>query len=268
MSNTAFTFHAGTTPLLLSIPHDGRELPDDIAERMTPYAKALPDTDWHVARLYAFATDIGASVITARQSRYVIDLNRPASDGPLYDGQVSTGLCPARTFSGEPVYIDAATVDAGEQSGRTERYWQPYHEQIEKTLLKLKAAHGHALLWDAHSIMSEVPALFAGKLPVLNLGTFDGRSCSAHIQSALDAVAASSPYSSVCNGRFKGGYITRHYGRPDHGIHAVQLELAQRSYMNEKTLRYDASRSAQLVRTLRELLLTFIQSAKPARVQT
>lgn len=268
MSNPVFTFQAGTTPLLVSIPHDGRELPDDIAVRMTPDAKALPDTDWHVARLYAFATDLGASVITARQSRYVVDLNRPASDGPLYAGQVSTGLCPVQTFRGKPVYIDAATVDDAERQRRIKLYWQPYHDRIGQTLLKLKATHGYALLWDAHSIASELPSLFAGRLPVLNLGTFDGRSCNLGIQNELDAVAANSRYSSVCNGRFTGGFITRHYGRPDDGIHAVQLELAQRGYMDEKTLRYDADRSAQLARTLRELLLAFMQSAKHVCAQT
>ena len=262
MSEAGYTFHAGQTPLLISIPHDGRVLPVDIELRMTAAGKALPDTDWHVAQLYRFATDIGASVITAGLSRYVIDLNRPAADSPLYAGQVSTGLCPAKTFAGESIYLNDATVDEDERNVRVARYWRPYHDRIGETLALLKDAHGYALLWDAHSIISEVPALFDGELPVLNLGTYQGRSCDQGIEDALAEVARQSPYSAVCNGRFTGGFITRHYGAPDEHVHAVQLELAQRSYMDEKTLRYDASRSAALIETLRELLLTFMRSAQ------
>ncbi|MEQ8206079.1 MAG: N-formylglutamate deformylase, partial [Woeseia sp.] len=246
MSDPVFTFHEGSTPLLISIPHDGREVPESIVSRMTDAGRALPDTDWHVARLYEFAKTLGASLIIARQSRYVVDLNRPAADVPLYEGRVSTGLCPAKTFGGELIYRDAAAVAADEQAQRIKQYWRPYHAQIELTLDRLKQRHGYALLWDAHSIASEVPTLFAGELPVLNLGTFDGKSCSQHIRRELAGFADRSPFSAVCDGRFKGGFITRHYGRPENAVHAVQLELAQRSYMNEKTLRYDASSSNEL----------------------
>lgn len=264
MSNSVFSFHEGSTPLLISIPHDGREVPDNIASRMTAVGKALPDTDWHVARLYDFAKALGASLIIACQSRYVVDLNRPAADVPLYQGQVSTGVCPARTFGGEPIYSDAATVGAEEQAQRIAQYWRPYHTRIEQALDHLKERYGYALLWDAHSIASEVPALFDGELPVLNLGSFDGKSCSPSIRRELAGCAARSPFSAVCDGRFKGGFITRHYGRPEMNVHALQLELAQRSYMNEKTLRYDASRSKKLADTLRGLLETYLQSAKSA----
>ncbi len=262
MSEAGYTLHLGTTPLLVSIPHDGRVVPADIELRMTPAGKALADTDWHVAQLYSFAAGIGASVITAGFSRYVVDLNRPAEDSALYSGQVSTGLCPAKTFAGEAIYQNDASVSAEERGLRIERYWRPYHDRISDTLTLLKEAHGYALLWDAHSIISEVPSLFEGELPVLNIGTFQGQSCSSEIEQDLVAVASRSPYSSVCNGRFTGGYITRHYGQPAEQVHAVQLELAQRSYMDEKTLRYDARRSAALVETLRELLLKFMQSGQ------
>jgi len=262
MSNAVYDFYEGELPLLISVPHDGRELPDDIASRMTPAARQLPDTDWHVAELYAFARDMGASMICARYSRYVVDLNRPADDAALYPGQVATGICPAFTFAGDALYEDRAGVSAGEREARTERYWQPYHRCIERKLAELKSRHGFALLWDAHSIASEVPGLFDGQLPVLNLGTNKGQSCAADIEAALVQVAEDSDYTFVSNGRFTGGHITRYFGQPAAGIHAVQLELAQRSYMDEKTLRYDQQRATALRRVIRELLNTYIATAK------
>ncbi len=256
-----YAFTPGHAPLVVSIPHDGRDVPDAIAARMSEVGRALPDTDWHVRRLYGFATTLGASVLAARWSRYVVDLNRPADDAALYPGQVSTGICPARTFGNEAIYADGGTVDAGERATRIERYWRPYHERLRRELEAVRERHGYALLWDAHSIRSEVPALFDGELPVLNVGTWDGRSCAATIEDALWAVASLAPYSAVRNGRFTGGYTTRHYGRPAHGVHAVQLELAQRAYMDERTLRYDEPRGRALADTLRALLRAYLESA-------
>jgi N-formylglutamate amidohydrolase len=261
VSEDVFTFHDGSTPLLISIPHDGRLLPDDIESRMTAAGRAIPDTDWHVAELYAFAEELGASVITARYSRYVVDLNRPPGDLALYASQVSTGICPERTFAGAPLYENDAGVDADEQKARVGRYWWPYHQRIASTLAALKKAHGYALLWDAHSIVSHVPALFDGELPVLNVGTWNGRSCAPEMEQALTRIVNDAPYTSIVNGRFTGGYITRHHGDPSRDIHAVQLELAQRSYMDERTLRYDAVRSKALIRVLRKLLQTYLESA-------
>ncbi len=262
MTDAVFNFDAGSSPLLISVPHDGREVPEDIAARMTASGRELPDTDWHVAQLYAFARDLGASMISARYSRYVVDLNRPADDAALYAGQVSTGICPARTFGGAAIYRDDDTVSAAERDARITRYWRPYHDRIARTLAELKAAHGYALLWDAHSIASEVPGLFDGELPVLNLGTNNGLSCAPQIEIELAQLAAASPYSSVCNGRFTGGYITRCFGQPGDRVHAVQLELAQRSYMDEKTLRYDQERAAALRRVLSAMLESCLQTAK------
>jgi N-formylglutamate amidohydrolase len=249
-----FTWREGDSPLLVSIPHDGREIPAEIAARMTAAGRAIPDTDWHVRRLYEFAASLGASVIAANYSRYVVDLNRPPQDDALYPGQVSTGLCPAQTFSGEDIYADGRGVDAAERQERVARYWEPYHAQLARKLEEIRKEFGYALLWDAHSIRNEVPRLFQGKLPELNLGTNDGRSCAEAIGRRLAETAGTLPHSWVLNGRFKGGYITRHYGRPTAGIHAVQLEIAQRAYMDEDTLEYDERKAARLAQSVRVLL--------------
>jgi N-formylglutamate amidohydrolase len=255
---TVFDFHAGTTPLLVSIPHDGRQLPPEIATRMTAAGRSLPDTDWHVARLYEFARDLGASIITARYSRYVVDLNRPADDAALYSGQQATGLCPRRTFDGRDLYATEPRIDTAD---RLARFWYPYHDKIRTTLSELRKTHGRALLWDAHSIASRVPTLFDGELPVLNIGTFDGRSCAEAIASAVMRAASKSPYDAVRDARFKGGYITRCYGRPVDDVHAIQLELAQRAYMDEATAEYDEPKASQLRDTLRALLTAFTMPA-------
>lgn len=261
MSEPVYEFHAGESPLFVSVPHDGRYVPAGIAAGMTAAGRALADTDWHVTRLYDFVRELGASVITARCSRYVIDLNRPADDSALYPGRAATGLCPVRTFRGEPIYRDAGPLPADEQQSRIETYWRPYHVRIERELERLRTRYGYALLWDAHSIVSEVPALFDGLLPELNLGTFGGASTAAEIEAALWREAQAAPFSAVLNGRFTGGYITRQYGRPAERRHAVQLELAQQSYMDENTLRYDVLRAARLRDTLRALLQTYLQAA-------
>jgi N-formylglutamate amidohydrolase len=258
-----YDFHEGTLPLLVSVPHDGRRVPADIEAMLSPDALALPDTDWHVARLYGFCRDLGASLIVARYSRYVVDLNRSPSDDALYPGQLSTGLCPSRTFAGQPIYADGKDVPGEERERRTRQYWRPYHEQLQSCLEELTARHGYALLWDAHSIASRVPRLFEGVLPALNIGTNDGSSCPASIEEAVQSAA--SGYTSVVNGRFRGGYITRRYGVPDRGWHAIQLELAQRCYMDEDTLIYDATLAAGLAKTLRRMLITFVDSAEESR---
>lgn len=262
MSEAVFDVVRGSTPLLVSIPHDGRLVPDAISARLSAAGRALPDTDWHVARLYAFAADLGASVITAHYSRYVVDLNRPPDDAVLYGKGLTTGICPDRTFAGEPIYEDGTPVGEDEVRARISTYWRPYHAQLAEMLAAIREEFGYALLWDAHSIVSEAPLLFDGELPVLNLGTWGGRSCAADIEQALAGVLAGAPQSSVINGRFTGGHITRHYGDPAKEVHAVQLELAQRSYMDEKTMRYDKSLSAQLVPVLRELLRTYLEAAR------
>ncbi|MEX2125368.1 MAG: N-formylglutamate deformylase [Woeseia sp.] len=256
-----FSRHQGTAPVLISIPHDGRRMPPRIAARMTDAGLALPDTDWYVRRLYEFAKLSGATVVAAKYSRYVIDLNRSADDGVLYEGQVSTGLCPLKTFAGDAIYREGETVSDRQKKRRIERYWQPYHAELADTIAHIKEQFGYALLWDAHSIRGAVPSLFEGELPDLNIGTNDGQSCPKTIEGAVAKVAAGSPYSLVINGRFKGGFITRHYGDPKNNVFALQLELAQRCYMNETTLRYDQKRAATLCTALSEMLAAFQESA-------
>ena len=252
-----YRFEKGDSPLLISVPHDGRLIPDELRTRMTDAGLAIPDTDWHVCRLYEFAAELGASFLIARYSRYVVDLNRPPDDGAMYEGQVATGLCPRYTFAGEPLYRDDAAVGAAEAAKRIERYWRPYHERLSQTLEELKARHGRAFLWDAHSIPSRVPRLFDGELPVLNLGNFDGRSCDPDAARELARIASASPYKAVLNGRFKGGYITRRYGDPAGGVQAMQLELAQRAYMDEFSHEYDPALAGRLRQTLAALLVAF-----------
>ena len=258
---SAFSFHEGDSPLLISVPHDGCHLPPEMSEHMTPEGLALPDTDWHVAELYSFAREMGASMLVANYSRYVVDLNRPATDDALYEGQVATGLCPSQTFSGHDIYVSGAP-GRDEVARRVESWWRPYHDKLEQMLATLRARHGYALLWDAHSIASVVPRLFDGELPVLNIGTHAGRSCSPGIERAIAELALASNYSSALNGRFQGGYITRHYGEPERHIHAVQLEIAQREYMNESTGQFDAHLAEQLRGTLRQMLKAFLGTAK------
>ncbi|HMN35416.1 MAG: N-formylglutamate deformylase [Chiayiivirga sp.] len=251
-----FTLESGRAPLLVSLPHDGSHIPDALAARMTPAARTAPDTDWFVSRLYAFARELGASILRPNHSRYVVDLNRPPDDVSLYPGQNTTGLCPSVRFTGEPVYLPGQEPDAAEVAARVERYWRPYHDALADELARLRARFGRALLWDGHSIRGELPFLFEGRLPDLNLGTASGTSCTPALQARLASVLASQTrYSHVINGRFKGGYITRHYGNPARGVEAIQLELAQSTYMDEGATSYLPERAERLERiVLRPLL--------------
>jgi N-formylglutamate deformylase len=245
----------GTSRLLVSIPHAGTYVPPAIATRMTQPALTLPDTDWHVDRLYDFLVDMGATVLIATHSRYVVDLNRPAYDSALYPGLGGTGLCPVETFDGQPIWLARCAPAAAEIADRVVRYWQPYHACLRAQLEKLRLRHGSVMLWDAHSIRSRVPRLFAGDLPVLNLGTNDGSACDPDLAARLLGHALGVPEcTAVLDGRFKGGYITRAYGDPASGINAVQLELAQRSYMDERSLEYLPEAARQIRTSLRALL--------------
>lgn len=257
-----FTLHRGTAPLLVSLPHDGTHVPDDIAARLTPTAQRVPDTDWHIARLYAFARDLGASVLVPSHSRYVVDLNRGEDDVSLYPGQNTTGLCPVVQFDGTSVYRDGEGPDAAEVRARVERYWRPYHAALRGELDRLHAAHGRVVLWEGHSIKGELPFLFEGRLPDLNLGTAGGASCRPALQAGLeDVLAAQDNYGWIANGRFKGGHITRHYGDPARGIDAVQMEISQRCYMEEASdsFAFDPARAAPLQALLRALLETALR---------
>jgi N-formylglutamate deformylase len=296
-----YRFTPGTAPLLVSMPHVGTHLPADIAAPMTEAAHAVPDTDWHVDRLYDFLGELGASVLAGTHSRYVIDLNRPPDDRPLYPGASNTGLCPTTTFADEPIYRDGETPDAAEVERRRAQIWRPYHARLQGELGVIKARHGIALLWEAHSIRSRVPRFFEGRLPDLNLGTADGASADPRLlarvsaaaeaaegtkQSDLDpatngrakitlqtlnsAAGFAKPAHTACgrsfenllslavNGRFKGGYITRAYGDPGAGVHAIQLEQSQITYMDEDP---PYAFRADLAAGVRPLLRRFLDTA-------
>jgi N-formylglutamate deformylase len=245
----------GTTPLLISMPHIGTFLPPDIKSRLTEAALKVPDTDWHVDRLYGFAADMGASLLMPTHSRYVVDLNRPQDDAALYAGQVKTGLCPQETFAGEKIYKAGEEPDDIEKINRIAAFWLPYHETLQMELARLKKEFGYAILYDAHSIKSEVPLLFDGRLPDLNLGSAKGSSCAKEMAEAALKAASGGAYSSVLNGRFVGGHITRHYGQPRDHVHALQMELAEINYMDEAyPYHYDEGKAAKLQKVLKSVL--------------
>lgn len=261
----AFRLRQGSRPLLISMPHVGTHVPPALAARFTPEARQVPDTDWHLERLYDLADALGASVLMATHSRYVIDLNRPPDNQNLYPGQDTTGLCPVDTFDKTPIYAANDLPDEEEISARRDALWQPYHQQLQAELGRLKAAHGTVVLWDAHSIRSVLPRFFDGKLPDLNLGTANGASCDpALAQTLLSIGEAATGYQAVLNGRFKGGHITRQYGRPEEGVHAIQLELTHCSYMQESMpfdyLPEQASGVQPHLRAMLEAALNFAQA--------
>ncbi|HET6432098.1 N-formylglutamate deformylase [Dyella sp.] len=256
MSDEILSLQRGDAPLLISLPHDGSAIPADIAARMRPAARRSIDTDWHVGQLYApLAERLGASVLRPALSRYVVDLNRPEDGHALYPGQRETGLVPVIGFDGEPLYLPGAEPDDAEITRRVDACWRPYHCALAQELERLLAMHGRVVLWEGHSIRSRVPMLFDGRLPDFNLGTVDGTSCSAPLRQRLAAVLqAQDAYAHVLDGRFKGGYITRQYGRPDRGVQAVQLELSQCNYMDEDSLDYLPERAAGVQRVIAALL--------------
>ena len=234
MSGGIVTYEPGEGPLVLSFPHSGTEIPEAVAERLNETGRAVPDTDWWLDRLYDFATDLRPTIVRAHLSRYVIDVNRDPTGASLYPGQATTGLCPTITFDGDPIYESGQEPDDAEIGARTGQYFQPYHAALRRAIEATRERHGYCLLYDCHSIRSEVPRLFEGTLPVFNIGTNDGASCAPQLERAVaDACAGAESFDHVVNGRFKGGWITRHYGDPAGGVHAVQMELAQRAYMKE-----------------------------------
>lgn len=259
-----YHFHVGLTPPLISMPHAGTFVPAGMLERMTERARALPDTDWHVDQLYDFAESLGANLVVATHSRYVIDLNRPPDDLPLYPGADNTGLCPTTLFDRTPIYLPGHEPDDAEIERRLDEIWRPYHEQLASSLQHAIDRYGIALLYEAHTIRSCVPRFFEGQLSDLNLGTADGTSAASELEARMFAVCQSAQgYTSALNGRFKGGYITRHYGCPKKNVHAVQLELSQRTYMEEEPpFRFHQTRANQIRVVLQELFDVMLKWAE------
>ncbi|MGO9816945.1 MAG: N-formylglutamate deformylase [Acidocella sp.] len=227
-----FTLRRGKAPLILSMPHGGTEIPEEFAGCFVSGWRARKDTDWYIPALYAFAEALDATIIAANISRTVIDLNRDPSGASLYPGQTTTGLCPAETFAGEPLYA-SALPDEAETARRLALYFRPYHAALEGEIARLRAKHENIVLYDCHSIRSHIPRLFPGELPQLSIGTNGSTSCAPEYEALVAEICARSGFSWVLNGRFKGGWITRHYGNPQAGVHAIQMELAMRGYMDE-----------------------------------
>ena len=223
----------GSAPLVVSMPHTGTELPVALEPRLRSPWLARKDTDWWIERLYDFAPGLGATVVRTRISRTVIDPNRDPSGASLYPGQATTELCPTTTFDGELLYRGLEAPAAEEIAARRATWFEPYHRAIRGELARLRQRHARVVLYDCHSIRSQIPRLFAGVLPNLNLGTNSGESCAPQLTARLEALCDASSFTRVTNGRFKGGYTTRHYGRPADGVHALQMELACRGYLRE-----------------------------------
>jgi N-formylglutamate deformylase len=264
MSVARYVYHQGAGSLVVSFPHVGTYLPDEIAATMTDAGRAVADTDWHVHLLYSFLENSDATRLIATHSRYAADLNRDPEGGLLYPGKFETGVCPVTSFSGQPLYKPGYAPDADAVTRRIREYWQPYHQQLTSALARAKAVHGYALLLDAHSILSRLPRLFEGRVPHLNLGTADGKSCAPAIADAAMAVfSGQNRFSAVKNGRFKGGHITRHYGRPQDGIHVLQLEIAMDTYLDEgNPALFDAARAAPLQNVLRDFVAAIGEAAR------
>jgi N-formylglutamate deformylase len=248
-----FIYKRAEAPILVSIPHTGLRLDDGMSKRLTTEALELPDTDWHVDRLYDFLNNTAVGVLRAEYSRYVVDLNRSPENLALYPGQLNSEICPTETFAGDELYQPGLAPSQDEIEDRIQRYWSPYHACLREELECLRQKFGFAILWDAHSIRSHMPRLFDGELPHLNIGTNSGASCDPKLAADVATALTSAEYSIVLNGRFRGGYITRHYGDPGRRTHAVQLEISQRAYMNEIDSSYSTSKAERLRALLRQL---------------
>lgn len=256
-----FTLIKGHVPLLISMPHNGQEIPAHIASKMTKQAKLVSDTDWYKDKLYDFARSLGAYILMPKYNRYVIDLNRDPNGVDLYPGANSTELCPTTAFDLSPLYLDNNQPDQTEINERIKSYWQPYHYAIQSTLAEIKTKFDCAVLLEAHSILSHVPRFFEGQLPDFNFGTANGASCAEELTNAVQQLDFS-PYSMVTNGRFKGGFITREYGKPADNVHAIQLELSQRTYMNEPSDEYNQELAQQVIPKLKSLVECLIDFTK------
>ncbi|MET0257175.1 MAG: N-formylglutamate deformylase [Methylobacterium sp.] len=248
--------HRGDSPVLLGLPHTGTALPAEIAARLNETGQILADTDWHIERLYDGLLP-GATTVRATFHRYVIDANRDPDGASLYPGQNTTGLVPLTDFDGRPIWREGEEPDAAETERRLAVFHRPYHQALEAEIARVKARHGYAVVYDCHSIRSHIPFLFEGRLPDFNIGTDGGRTCAPEIeQAARETCAAADGYTSILNGRFKGGWTTRHYGRPETGVHAIQMELAQATHLRTEAppFAYDEEKAERLRAVLSTLL--------------
>ncbi|WP_424340476.1 N-formylglutamate deformylase [Henriciella sp.] len=261
----------GDRPLIVTFPHTGTHVPDDISPEFFSLSRARKDTDWWVDQLYAFAVDLGATTIRTSISRSIIDVNRDPSGASLYPGQTTTGLCPLTTFDGEPLYRDGHEPGEDEIARRRAAYHQPYHDAIQQQIDRLIADHGQVVLYDAHSIRSKIPRLFDDLLPIFSIGTNHDQTCSLVLGDAVENICVRSGKPTVRNGRFRGGWTTRHYGQPDRNVHAIQMELACRGYLDEPLgdvgddiwpVPFEVERAAPFIETLRQILTACLEFAE------
>ncbi len=255
--NSSFSYISGNKPLLISMPHNSAEIPTDLENKLTSKARMSSDTDWYIDKLYNFTADLGIHLLKPAWSRYYIDLNRDPDGKDLYPGSNSTELCPTTDFSGNSIYQNGITPKTSEINQRFEQVWKPYHQCIADTLTTIVQKHGYAILFDAHSIASRVPRFFDGSLPDFNFGSNDSNSCDDSLLASLVKLPFED-WSIVSNGRFKGGYITRHYGAPERNIHAIQLELSQATYMDEEAKNWDQVKAVRLRQQLKLIIETLL----------
>jgi N-formylglutamate deformylase len=249
------TVRRGEAPLIVSLPHTGMQLPDAIIPRLVSVELARKDTDWRIEELYGFSGELGATILHTTMSRTVIDVNRDPSGRSLYPGQATTGLVPVETFDGEALYHDGEDPDKAEIEERRRLWFEPYHEALRTEIRRLGARHRRLVIYDCHSIRSRVPRLFPGELPVFNIGTNGGTSCDAGLSGAVAEACRTTGESLVVDGRFRGGWITRHYGMPGEGVNAIQMELAQRLYLDEaKPEQQDLARAERAQAMLRGIV--------------
>jgi formiminoglutamase len=264
------SIHRGDAPLIVSFPHTGTDIPDEVEATLVSPWLGRKDADWWIHLLYDFAQDLGATTVRTGISRTVIDVNRDPSGASLYPGQTTTELCPTTTFDGEPLYLLVREPDGAEIARRRDAFFTPYHDALRQQIERLRGRHEKVVLYDAHAIRSVVPRLFDGELPNFNIGTNGGVTCAPALAQAVEAICDSTPFSRVTNGRFKGGWTTRHYGRPGDGVHAIQMELACRGYMDEPAAsgpdswppRYKADRAAEMRAALARVLTACLAFAK------
>lgn len=265
--NDWLEIHRGDAPLVVAFPHTGTDLPDDIVPSLVSPWQARRDADWWIDRLYAFAADLGATTVRTTISRTLIDVNRDPSGASLYPGQATTELCPTTDFDGAPLYRDSGP-QADEIARRRVLYFDPYHATLSAEIARLRGTHKRVVLYDAHSIRSRIPRLFDGELPQFNIGTNSGAACHPALPAAIETVCAASGGSHVIDGRFKGGWTTRRYGRPAEGVHAIQMELAQSTHLATQMppFAYDEARAARLRGPL-AVLLGRLEALAPALSQ-
>jgi N-formylglutamate deformylase len=262
MSAEIVSVTRGSSPFILSMPHPGTGVPPEVAAQLNERGQLVEDTDWHMRQLYSFAASFEPTIVEAQLSRFVIDLNRDPAGISLYPGQATTELVPTTTFDGAPIW--QATPDAAEIERRKAAYFQPYHTALTNEIARVKAEHGYCVLWDCHSIKSVIPRLFPGTLPTLNLGTNSGESCADSVEAAAVTAMAGQPVTQIANGRFKGGWITRRYGRPFERVHALQMEIALSAYLADEAApwTFDTTKAAALQTALSAIIAAALDAAR------